>query len=296
MGGVAPWQRLLWAKARRGPWDGGLTVVSNVLGAAARALLVMMLIATPGLMLPPDADTVQMTVLVCIVGGALIFAEYAAVYPGFISFRDMAPFNRVRFVAVFTTLFGLCAIAQQMQGGASSLGVVLAAVGGATTALFDLPLSPTTLMAAALEPHIGVDIARALAGWAALWAMGTMAAFIAVVQALRWPPDGEELNLWVNLPLFGAANEDEVVDKLRQGACVNFVLGSTLPFILPFLILAVAPALWFTKSGSEQLVVWLVTIWAMAPTICWMRGLACLRISDVVANRRVDGGEAYASS
>ena len=256
----------------------------------------MMLIATPGLMLPPDADTVQMTVLVCIVGGALVFAEYAAVYPGFISFRDMAPFNRVRFVAVFTTLFGLCAIAQQLDGGTSSLGVMLTAVGGATSALFDLPLSPTTLMADALAPHIGTEVARALAGWAALWAMGTMAALVAMVQALRWPPEGEDLNLWVNLPLFSATSEDEVVDKLRQGACVNFVLGSVLPFLLPFLVLAVAPALWFTKSGSEQMVVWLVTVWAMAPTICWMRGLACLRIADTIANRRVAGGEVCASS
>lgn len=265
-------------------------MVSNLLGAAARALLVMMLIATPGLMLPPDADTVQMTVLVCLVGGFLVFVEYAAVYPGFISFRDAAPFNRARFIAVFTTLFGLCAIAQQLEGGATSLGLILTAIGGATTALFDLPLSPTTLMSEALAPHVGVDMARALSGWAAIWAMGSMAAFVAVAQLSRWPVGAGELNLWVNLPLFTAASEDEVVEKLRQSAAVNFVLGSALPFLLPFLVLAVAPALWFTKSGSEQVIVWLVTLWAMLPTMCWMRGLACLRIADTTAaSRRLAG-------
>ena len=256
-----------------------------------------MLVATPGLMLPPDADTVQMTVLVSLAAGALVFAEYAASCPVFIAFRDAAPFNRVRFVAVFTTVFGLCAIEQTVEGGATSLGVVLTAIGGATTDLFDLPLSPTTLMSDALAPHVGAGIARALSGWAALWALGSMAAFVAVVHALRWPAPGAETNLWVNLPLFTATREDEVVDRLRHGAAVNFLLGTALPFVLPFLVLAVAPSPWFTKSGSEQMVVWLVTLWAMAPTICWMRGLACLRLADLIAaHRRVSGRESFAAS
>ena len=271
--------------------------VSNLLGATARALLVMMLIATPGLMLPPDPETVQMTVLVCLAGGALVFAEYLAVYPGFIAFRDTAPFNRLRFMAIFTTLFGLCAIAQHLSGEATSLGVMLSAVGGATNALFDLPLSPTTLMADALAPHVGPDVARAMSGWAALWAMASLMIFVGVVHVVGWPGDDADLNIWINLPLFNAATEDEMVERLRHGAAVNFLLGSMLPFLLPYLVFAVAPSLWFTKSGSEQLVVWLVTLWAMLPVIAGMRGLAFMRIADGISRRQQAAhGTAYASS
>lgn len=265
-------------------------MLSNVLGAAVRALLVMMLIATPGLMLPPDADMVQMTVLVSLFAGGLILVEYAAVYPGFIAFRDAAPFNRLRFVALFTTVFSLCAILQQLGAGDNSLGAVLVAVGRASALLFEAPFSPSTMMADALAPHVGLDTARAMSGWAMVWAFGCMAVFLTVLQVMRWPMAGGDLNLWVNLPLFYSAEGAEVVERLRHSAGVNFLLGGTIPFVVPFLVMEVAPALWFSKSGSEQMVVWLVTLWAVVPLACWMRGIACLRIADGIATRQRDAG------
>ena len=271
-------------------------MLTNVLGAAVRALMVMMLIATPGLMLPPDADMVQMTVLVSLFAGGIVLVEYAAAYPCFIAFRDVAPFNRLRFVALFTTVFFLCAIIQQAGAGDTALGAVLMAAGRASAVLLEAPFSPATLMADALAPYVGPDLSRALAGWAMAWALCCMALFVAVIHTLRWPAIEGDLNLWVNLPLFYSADDGNVVERLRHGAGINFLLGTALPFVVPILVLEVAPALWFTKSGSEQMVVWLVTLWAVLPLVCWMRGIACLRIADSVALRRRPGGEACTTS
>lgn len=270
---------------RRGS-TGGMPVLSNALGAIVRAFLVMLLIATPGLMLPPDADTAQMTVLVCLFAGGIVLTEYLTVYPGFIAFRDAAPVNRIRFLAVFTTVFGLCTIMQMIERDGTSLAVVLAASGRAMAALADFPGSPARLMADALDPHVGAGIAGAMTGWAMIWALLSLAVYVAAIHVLRWPGTRGELNLWVNLPLFDPSGGGDVADRLRRNAGVNFLLGALLPFAVPFLVLAAAPALWSSRSGSEQMAVWVVAAWAMLPLICWMRGLACLRIADSIDLRR----------
>ena len=259
--------------------------MSNALGAIVRALLVMLLIATPSLMLPPDPDTAQMTVLVSLFAGLLVLAEYATVYPSFIAFRDAAPYNRMRFLAIFTTLFGLCTILQLANAEGTALGAMLSAFGRATADLFDGPLSPLSGMTAALSPHLGADLADALVGWAALWGLACAVLSVAALAILRWPALGAELNLWINLPLFSPSGGD-LTERLRRSAGINLVLGIVLPFAFPILVSIAAPSLWSTKSGSEQMVVWLVTAWTALPLTCWMRGVACFRIADAIDESR----------
>ena len=87
--------------------------MARLAGAVLRAILVVMLIATPALMLPGTSEDVsQIVTLVALFAAALTIFEYASAYPGLIEFRDAPPFNRVRYVSLFVTVFLMATIAR----------------------------------------------------------------------------------------------------------------------------------------------------------------------------------------
>jgi hypothetical protein len=97
-------------------------VLSQFAGAFVRAFLVMVLVATPSILLPGvGSDGKQMVALVAIFAGLLTFVEYNATYPGLIEFRDAAPYNRIRYLMLFAIVFFL-AILQRPDSGSSDLG------------------------------------------------------------------------------------------------------------------------------------------------------------------------------
>ena len=61
-------------------------VISRLLGAAIRAFLVILLIATPSLILPgTTADVAQIVTLVALFGAGLTFFEYASTKSDFVT-------------------------------------------------------------------------------------------------------------------------------------------------------------------------------------------------------------------
>lgn len=137
--------------------------------AAARGLLVALLIMTPALMLPGLAsDSTQIVILVALLAAVLTFVEYNSVFPSIVEFRDAAPFNRLRFVALFFTVFLLSAILKGMTqptaltGALSSIGTI---VGNA----IDFPYSPVRLVVLMLPddaPYQTIEFVRTAAGLA----------------------------------------------------------------------------------------------------------------------------------
>ncbi len=114
-------------------------------GAAVRAFLVMVLVATPSVILPGiGPDTKQMVALVALFAGALTFAEYNAVYPSLVEFRDAAPFNRVRFLMLFLIVFVLSVIMSAEHTG-SAYARLFEALGLLIGHAMDFPYSPVRL-------------------------------------------------------------------------------------------------------------------------------------------------------
>ena len=88
-------------------------MISRLSGAVIRALLVVLLVATPSMLLPGvSPDGKQIVALVAIFGAAFTIFEYASAYPGLVEFRDAPPFNRIRFISLFSTIFLLSLIRQ----------------------------------------------------------------------------------------------------------------------------------------------------------------------------------------
>jgi hypothetical protein len=120
-------------------------VVSQLTGALVRAVLVMVLIATPSMLLVDiSADIKQMVALVALFMGLLTFVEYNSIYPSLVEFRDAPPFNRIRFLMLFATVFSLSTI-QRGLFIPSTLTEFMEAVGNLIGQSMDFPYSPVRL-------------------------------------------------------------------------------------------------------------------------------------------------------
>ena len=85
--------------------------MTRLSGAILRAVLVVLLIATPSMLLArTSSDTTQIVVLLAFIAAAFTIVEYYSSSPSLVEFRDAPPFNRVRFIALFATVFILTII------------------------------------------------------------------------------------------------------------------------------------------------------------------------------------------
>ena len=271
-------------------------MVGRITGALVRAILMVILVATPALMLPGIApEDAQIVTLIGIFAGALIFSEYASNYPGLIAFRGAPPFNRIRWLAAFAMLFGLGALTRG-TGEDAALTMVLAAVGALVGHVIDLPYSPARLLVMLLPPEGAtprdVAVLRAGAGLAALVGLVTLAVFGAWMRATTWPARDGAFNVWTNLPTFDPTVGGDVVGRLVWGARVNLALGILAPFVIPALARSGGGLIGPVSLDTPQTLIWMVTAWAMVPTSFVMRAMAMARVSRMIADkrRRASGG------
>ena len=121
-------------------------MISRLSGAVVRAMLVVLLIATPSLLLPGvSADGKEIVALIAIFGAALTIFEYASTYPGLVEFRDAPPFNRIRFISLFATVF-LVSLISRGNVESTTLTQFVQAVGGLIGYAIDFPYSPVRLV------------------------------------------------------------------------------------------------------------------------------------------------------
>ena len=263
-----------------------------------RAVLVMLVIATPTvLLIDLRPDSQQMVALVALFMAALTFVEYNAVYPGLIEFRDAPPFNRIRFLMLFATVFCLSAI-ERGRTDPSTLTELIHAVGALIGLSMDFPYSPVRLATLMLAPDAtGVQIAavRTAAGMSYLISLVSLALFAIQLRVGAWPHRDRAFNVWVNLPTFDPTSGGDVVARLTRDARVNIALGFLLPFLIPAVVEVASSGFQPLELTSPQTLIWTMTAWAFLPASLFMRGIAMGRVADMIAERRkAEGGPAAA--
>ena len=210
-------------------------------GAVIRAFLVVILVATPSLMLPgPSPDSAQIVALVTIFAAVLTIIEYASVYPGLIEFRDAPPFNRIRFISLFLTVF-LLSIMTRGQTEPTALSELVSAIGALIGHVIDFPYSPVRLVVLMLPADTSlaqIDLVRGAAGLSDLISLLTLAIFLIMQRIQGWPLHTGSFNVWINLPTFDPTAGGDVVERLERDARINIALGFLLPFITPAVIKA----------------------------------------------------------
>lgn len=265
-------------------------MVSRMTGALVRAFLVMILIATPSVILPGTGpDTQQMVALIALFGGVLTFAEYNAVYPSLVEFRDAPPFNRIRFLALFLTVFILSVI-EAASIVPTSFTRLFEALGLLIGHALDFPYSPVRLATLMMSENASpADIAavRSAAGTAYIISLISLAFFVVIFKLKGWPSRGKDFNVWVNLPTFEPTAGGDVVDRLERDARLNLSLGFLLPFLTPALVNLTSSGFDPLTLTSPQTLIWTMAAWAFIPASLLMRGVAMGRIAAMIKQRRV---------
>lgn len=251
--------------------------------------MIVVVILTPSLLIPGvGADNGTMMTLVALAFAVVVLFEYGAKFPGLIEFRDAPPFNRIRVIALFLTLFGVSVISVSDQHD-STLTVVVSALGFLVGSALDFPYSPLRLVMEQL-PH-GTDslIAtqlQAMAGLAVLVTLLSLFLFAALLRLEHWPNRGTAFNVWINLPTFDPTAGGDVVKRLNRDGRVNVILGICAPFVIPAVLVMGANQLQVPVFGAPQTMVWSVAIWMFLPLSLIMRGQAMLRIARMIRARR----------
>jgi hypothetical protein len=264
-------------------------VISQLSGALVRAVLVMVLIATPSLMLPgTTADTTQIVALVALFAAALTFFEYASTYPGLVEFRDAPPFNRVRYISLLLTVLLLSAIVRG-RTDPTTLTNFIDVIGTRIGIAIDVPYSPVRLVTLMLPEDMSVDhliLVRTAAGIAYMISLLTLATFVVVMRLIGWPSRLGKFNVWINLPTFDPTTGGDVVQRLQRDSRFNIALGFLLPFLIPAAVKLASMAFQPVTLESPQTLVWTMAAWAFLPASLFMRGVAMGRIAGMIAEKR----------
>lgn len=267
----------------------GRKVIGWMTGAATRGLLVALLIATPAFLLPgTGADASQFTVLIALIAGLLTFAEYNSTLPSIVEFRDAPPFNRIRFLSLFFTVFVLSAIIKG-QTAPTSLTAGLTSLGTIIGNGLDFPYSPVRLLVLMLPEDAGstqVHLVRTAAGLSYLISLLALGTFIIVVRVLNWPARKGAFNVWVNLPLFDPTAGGDVLYRLQRDARLNIAMGILLPFVIPAVVKAAAYLVDPISLQNPGTLIWTISAWAFLPASIIMRGIAMAKVAEMIEDKR----------
>lgn len=268
---------------------GAVIFFSTMTAAFVRAGLMMLLVATPSILLPASVSNgVEIVVLVALFAAVLTFAEYASTYPGLVEFRDAPPFNRVRFLSLFLTLFLLSLIMRGVEGP-STFTLFVQAIGSVVGQGMDFPYSPVRLLVLTIGAESGygnLRVIQAAAGMSYLISLITLGVFVVLTRAYIWPRRNEVFNVWINLPTFDPTAGGDVVSRLERDARVNVILGFLLPFLIPLVAMQAADVFEPVALSSPQTLVWIITLWAFLPASLFMRGIAMGRIAEMIREKR----------
>jgi len=293
------WRKIVGIRARHRiafiPILGGAAVLSQFTGALTRALLVMVVIATPSILLPGvGSDGKQMVALVALFCGALTFVEYSATYPGLIEFRDAPPFNRTRYLMLLVMVF-ILSVMMRGPDVQSSLTVLVNAIGYLVGNALDFPYSPVrlaTLMLPADTGNIEILTVRDTAAMAYLISILALIIFAVILRIRQWPSGNGAFNVWVNLPTFDPTSGGDVIERLERDARVNLALGFLLPFLIPAIVKFGGMGLGALRLETPQTLVWVISAWAFLPASLIMRGIAMSKIAGMIRVKRREGIEA----
>ncbi|MDA9207767.1 hypothetical protein N9O61_02660 [Octadecabacter sp.] len=247
------------------------------------------MIALPSLVLTSTtADTALIVVLVCIGAAVLTFFEYNSDAPSLIEFRDAPPFNRVRFCGLFATVFALTIIAQGVTDP-TTLTRLFTIIGGSLAEAMDFPYSPVRLVVLMLPAEADIALigsVRTAAGLSYLVSLLSLAFFVLTFRLNNWPGQKGGFNVWTNLPTFDPTAGGDVVDRLERDGQVNLILGFLLPFLIPALVKVASDMFNPIQLQNPHTLIWMMTAWAFLPASMIMRGIAILRVAQMIVMQR----------
>ncbi|MVO15401.1 hypothetical protein [Parasedimentitalea huanghaiensis] len=264
-------------------------MLARITGAAMRGILVAFLIAMPSLLLPNFAtDSAEIVALMALLGGILTFAEYYSNFPSFIEFREAPPLNRMRFISLLVTI-GILSLMARHPFEPTGLTTLIHGMGSKLGNALDFSYSPVHLVTLIMPPHASaetVSMVRAAAGLAYVIGLISVAVFFFTIHIRNWPVANGAFNVWVNLPLFDPTTGGDVVHRLQRDGRINLIFGVLLPFAIPAAVSALSAVFDPAVLSHPQTLVWMIGAWGFLPTSLVMRGMAMLRVAELIEQKR----------
>ncbi|MDU9003102.1 hypothetical protein [Sedimentitalea todarodis] len=261
----------------------------RIAGALTRGILVALMIATPSLLLPGYlTDATEIVALLAIVGAGLTFAEYYTNFPSIVEFRDAPPLNRLRFIALLLMVLMLT-LATKNAYEPTAITAIFNGIGQVVGHYSDFPYSPIRLVIGMLPDDISVvtmERVRDAAGVAYAIALASVVVFLGAVRLYGWPTRQGAFNVWVNLPRFDPTTGGDVVHRLQRDGRINAVLGILLPFLIPTLVRMASDLIDPITVEHPQTMIWTISAWAFLPASMIMRGIAMIRIAELIEEKR----------
>lgn len=274
----------------------GNEVITNVFAAGMRALLVWLLIATPSLILSEGAtDGSQLVVFFAVLAAFFTFVEYYSSFPSIVEFRFAAPFNRHRFVTIFSIVALLSLVCKGVFSPTEAT-LTIKHWGDLLGNAIDVPYSPVRLVVLMLHDNASVElveIVRTSAGLAYSISLLSLVIFVLLVRIAKWPSKTGAFNVWVNLPLFDPTAGGDVLVRLKRDANVNIIFGFLLPFLIPAVVKTATDLVGNLTLDDPQTLIWTISAWAFLPASMIMRGIAMGRVAEMIEEKR---RRAYAQS
>lgn len=269
--------------------EGNGTVISKLTGAVLRAMMVVLLIATPSIMLPAiHSDTTQIVALLGLLAAGFTFVEYNSNYPSLVEFRDAPPFNRVRFLALFASVFFLSVIAKG-ETNPTTITLFFEMIGTRVAEMLDFPYSPVRLVVLMMPDSASdslISDVRTAAGLSYFVSIVCLSVFVLVLRLAGWPSQTGGFNVWTNLPTFDPTAGGDIVERLNRDATGNLVLGFLLPFIIPAFVKLASDFINPVSMENPHTLIWMMTAWAFLPASLLMRGIAMNRVAQMIVNQR----------
>ncbi|MCU9836140.1 hypothetical protein OEZ49_00040 [Ruegeria sp. WL0004] len=264
-------------------------MIGRITGAALRGILVALVVVIPALYLPSTAATsTEIVVLLAILGFVMTFSEYSSAFPSFIEFRDAPPLNRMRFIALMTMITCLTLIVKHSYEP-TNITALFSGLGLTIARLADFPYSPVRLVVLMLPAGAAPELiqnVRIAAAVTYIIALVTVLAFWFAVRVRGWPTGNGAFNVWINLPLFDPTTGGDVVARMQRDGRFNMILGVLLPFFIPAIVKMAADLINPVSLQSPQTLIWTMSAWAFLPASMIMRGLAMMRISEMIEEKR----------
>lgn len=264
-------------------------MIARITGAALRGILVALMVVIPSLYLPSStANSTEIVLLLAILGFVLTFSEYNATFPSFIEFRDAPPLNRLRFIALISMTTFLTLVCKH-KFDPTNVTALFSGFGILIAHFFDFPYSPVRLVVLMLPGNADLALVSAVrisAAVAYAIALVTVLSFYIAIRVRGWPTSNGAFNVWINLPLFDPTTGGDVVSRLQRDGRINMILGFLLPFLIPALVQITANVINPITLEQPQTLIWTISAWAFLPASLIMRGMAMLRIADLIEEKR----------
>lgn len=264
-------------------------MLRRIAGAFTRGILVALMIAAPSLLLPDHmTDATEIVALLAIVAASLTFSEYYTDAPSIVEFRDASPLNRLRYIALLLMVLVLT-LSTKNAYEPTAITAIFNGIGQVVGHYSDFPYSPVRLVIGMLPDNTSVvtmERVRDAAGVAYAIALISVLAFLGSVRLFGWPTRRGAFNVWVNLPRFDPTTGGDVVHRLQRDGRINAVLGILLPFLIPTLVRMASDLIDPITLNHPQTMIWTISAWAFLPASMIMRGIAMMRIAELIEEKR----------